>query len=293
MPNKVTVGVLLTCHNRRQLTLTCLESLVQQELDSSMELKIFLVDDKSSDGTADEVKKRYPFVDIIFGDGNLFWNRGMHLAFSRAASIGFDYYWWVNDDCIFYRNALKALLATYSHVNSIDVEGGHIVGGAMMDPDLAEYTYSGVRLYKSRIGRVTQVRVEPSESKIKELYALNGNCVLIPNNVKKIVGNIDPIFSHRFGDFDYCLRAKKRGCKIWLSPSALGVCKANGLEGTWKDPKLSVKSRVDNLFSNRSYPVKDYLIYTWRHRGFWWLASFLSPYVKLTMNILISIIRLR
>ena len=103
------VAVLLTCHNRKFQTLQCLESLfLQQRLNVDFRIEVFLVDDASTDGTAYETRIQYPEVNIIQGNGNLYWNRGMRLAWETAASKNkYDYYLWLNDDTFLKPNAIN------------------------------------------------------------------------------------------------------------------------------------------------------------------------------------------
>lgn len=80
MKEKKTV-VLITSYNCREKTLACLSSLFAALPNG----EVFLVDDASTDGIADAVNEKFPQVNIIHGSGNLFWNRGMHLAWQNAA----------------------------------------------------------------------------------------------------------------------------------------------------------------------------------------------------------------
>ncbi len=95
-----TIAVLLTCHNRRDKTIQCVTALYEQAgLEESYSIDVFLVDDASNDGTGEAVKNEFPQVYIIQGNGNLYWNRGMHLAWETAADAqDFDCYLWLNDD---------------------------------------------------------------------------------------------------------------------------------------------------------------------------------------------------
>ena len=68
------IATLLTCHNRVAKTIACLSSLQAINFNSD----IYLVDDGSEDGTSKIVNKLYPNVNIILGNGDLFWNRGMY-----------------------------------------------------------------------------------------------------------------------------------------------------------------------------------------------------------------------
>ena len=77
-------------------------------VDLSFSIEVFLVDDCSTDGTSTALQIQYPSIKIIQGDGNLYWNRGMHLAWkTAAASKEFDYFLWLNDDTLLEKNAFK------------------------------------------------------------------------------------------------------------------------------------------------------------------------------------------
>src|SRR4028118_1511310 len=106
------IAVLMTCHNRKLKTLLTLESLFRQTLTSEIALSVYLVDDGSTDGTSEEVQQKYPQVKLFSGDGNLFWNGGMRIAFSEAMKDEPDYYLWLNDDTVLAPEALNTLLTT-------------------------------------------------------------------------------------------------------------------------------------------------------------------------------------
>jgi GT2 family glycosyltransferase len=114
------IAVLLTCHNRKEKTLQCLDALyAQQGLEEYFTIEVYLVDDASTDGTAAAITASFPNVHIIQGDGNLYWNRGMHLAWNTASKArDFDYYLWLNDDTFLEKNALEIVLSM-THSNSM------------------------------------------------------------------------------------------------------------------------------------------------------------------------------
>ena len=81
MINKnISIATIITCHNRKEKTLTCLENLMNQEAVGGIDLKVYLVDDGSTDGTGDMVKQSFPHVNMLQGDGTLYWNGGMRFA---------------------------------------------------------------------------------------------------------------------------------------------------------------------------------------------------------------------
>ena len=69
-----TIAVLMTCHNRKDKTLASLDSLFQQKMPADFRLEVYLVDDASTDGTAEAVTQKYPEVKVVEGNGSLFLN---------------------------------------------------------------------------------------------------------------------------------------------------------------------------------------------------------------------------
>ncbi|MFC1773654.1 glycosyltransferase family 2 protein [Pseudomonadota bacterium] len=277
-----TLAVITACHNRREQTLACLDALSEQSVAAKIAVEAYLMDDGSTDGTPEAVRDRFPDVHILHGDGSLFWNRGMYTAFAAAIDKGFDFYLWLNDDSHLYHDALEVLLTTHTKL----VAEGHgcaIIGSAMQDPATKKFTYGGVKRHKSRWGRVKLERIAPGNEPA-QCDASNGNCVLIPADVVSKVGNLDPVYLHRWGDHDYCFRALKYGCSVWLAPGYLGTCKDNPIEGTWEDISLPMMDRIRRLNSPRGLDLHDYAIYMKRHRGPWWPAHLIWPYLKIILQ---------
>jgi GT2 family glycosyltransferase len=196
------IAVLITCHNRKEKTLSCLQALFnQKDLGKEFILDVFLVDDGSTDGTSELITTQFPEVNIIQGTGNLYWNRGMHLAWQTAADTkDFDYYLWLNDDTFLVENAFEVLLKEkFPHA---------IVCGSTKSKVNNIATY-GVYVTKPKTLLIPN-------GKFKEGDYCNGNCVLIPRSIFNKIGNLDPFFQHALGDFDYSLRARKKEYNIIL-----------------------------------------------------------------------------
>jgi GT2 family glycosyltransferase len=218
------IAALLTSHNRRDMTVTCIERLNEQE-GTDAEVRIFLLDAASSDGTAEAVSARFDGVTVLRGRADHFWNRGMHAAFAHAMSQGrFDFYLWVNDDTVLDDDALAHLLTTHERLDRAHPEPMIIVG-ATRDPETGDISYGGMR--RSDDGSPLRFeRVPPSETPVRA-DTMNGNFVLISSDVVERVGNLDPTFFHGLGDFDYGLRASDAGCSIWVAPGTIGTCRPN------------------------------------------------------------------
>ena len=273
------IGVVMASHNRKDMTIECLRRLYSQEgKDNEFRLSVYLTDDGSTDGTAEAVEREFPEVHMLKGDGTLFWNGGMHLAFSEAMREIPDYYLWLNDDTFLDPCACKLLLSDYEKV-STDGFRRHIIIGTTKDPNSVHITYGGY-IRRSIWHPFRYQALLPGNSP-KPCDAMNGNCVLIAREVVELVGNLDPVFTHFNGDFDYALRARKLGCSIWVSTGYVGICECDGLlGGSWRDGTLPLRKRWAAIMSQKDQPMRERMIYVRRHGGLLWPIIFCFPYLK-------------
>jgi GT2 family glycosyltransferase len=255
------IAVLMTCHNRKAKTLHCLDLLFNQKgLGDVFTLKVYLVDDGSKDGTGAEVKERYPEIEVIEGNGNLYWNRGMYMAWEAAAKqhASIDYYLWLNDDTDIYNDAILKVLA------ASDVTGKQAIICGCIESAInkGELTYGGgVLRHGKRIMNYPNQEVMPCD-------IIHGNCVLVPSHVYNAIGNLDWKFTHAIGDHDYGLRAKKAGILCYTTGDFIGTCEKNDGSPKWRMPQIKFKDRVKNLYSPLSYsPPNEFFVYERRHFG--------------------------
>ena len=238
------IAVLLTVFNRKDKTLQCLMNLFKQEIPQGYSLDVYLTNDGCTDGTPEVVKARFPQVKVIDGDGNLFWNRGMWTAWEIASKDrDYDYYLWLNDDTTLYPYALKSLLET-----SEKKENRAIIVGACQDTATqSKITYGG---------RIENRLVIPNGYDAK-VSCFNGNIVLVPQSVFKILGNLDYYYTHSKGDFDYSVRAIKAGVKMYQVGIPLGACDVHPCLDKWCDPKIPFKQRWKMLHKPNGMPPKE------------------------------------
>ena len=274
-----TIAVLLTCHNRVAKTLECLSHLFNQSIYGDMNLKVYLVDDGSTDGTGTIVKEKYPKINVIYGNGDLFWNRGMHRAFGEALKVGFDFYLWLNDDTLLYPNALSTLLEAH-----LDLVGrgrtASIIVASTRDSVTGEFTYGGL-ITAGKLFNPLQLRLQPPRTEAVSCDTMCGNCVLIPKQVTDVIGNIDPTYLHRYGDVDYGLRARAAHCDLWIAPGYLADCQENPNADRHQDQKLSFRERLDELHGLKGLGKGDWFRFVRTHGGPLWIGVWVLPYLRL------------
>ncbi len=277
LPNKTTVCALLTCFNRREKTLECLRALAASTGLSAAALSAVLVDDGSTDGTAEAVRREFPWVQVLRSADNLFWCRGMHLAFDHAMRTGFDFYLWLNDDTVLQPDAVARLLRCEAALR-VAAGGPVIVVGSTVDAATGGVSYGGERR-PSRLRPLHVVRVNPGPVP-QRCDSMTGNIVLVAAAVAARVGNLEARFEHSMGDTDYALRAQRCGVQVWVGEGVHGTCSDNPQRNTWCDKSLPLAARWRDMNTRKGLPWRSWLTLTRRHAGVLWPLHFALPYLK-------------
>lgn len=224
------VAVLLTCFNRKEKTIQCLEQLLHLNKD----VDIYLVDDNSTDGTYGVVAEQFPYIKLIKGNGNLFWNRGMHLAWTEAAKKDYDFYLWLNDDVILHLICFQEL---FECVKITDNKA--IIAGIIESVDNKITLYGGTDKNKKLI--------QPN-GKLNPITNLNGNVVLVTKYVFNKVGIFDPFYHHDLGDVDYGLRAQKVNIGVFTTRIPIASGEKNSICRE-RQNKTTLTKRFKKLYS--------------------------------------------
>ena len=252
------VAILLTVFNRREKTLKCLDICYRQidamKSEGIYDFHIYMVDDGSSDGTSDAVRESFPQTSIIRGNGGLYWNQGMRLAWDTAVLQSPDFYIWINDDTFLEQNALGTLMETSNFLKH-----KAIVVGTAEDSE-GRLSYGG----RTRYGKL----VTPDPTIPVPCWTFNGNLVLIPAYVYRILGNLDEHYQHSFGDFDYGARAAAANIVRVVAPGVLCKCSRDTGVPKWRDRNYPLRNRIASLHSPKGRPPKEQFLYDVRSRGF-------------------------
>lgn len=273
MTAELKICAVLTVFNRREKTLRTLRSFFNQG--HGLDLSAVLMDDGSTDGTADAVQAEFDRVTVLTGNGALYWTRGMAKAFKTACSLGVDYYLWLNDDTVLYPDALTMLLADAA---SIGNPNGCIITGSARDPVTGLLSYGGVRA-NSKWHAGNFIRIEP-KAQIQPCDAMNGNVVLISATAARNTGPIDECFSHSMGDYDYGLRAVRAGVTLVSGHGFHAECPRNPWGCLWHE-SASVRERCSRVNTPKGLPMKEWAYFLKKHGGITWPLAWLATYRRI------------
>lgn len=252
---KYQIAILLTCHNRKNVTVRCLSRL--RQINSGVD--VYCVDDASTDGTADSIRDNFPNIVLIQGDGNLFWCRGMNLAWKTARlKKDYDFYVWLNDDLLLFENAFDELLEC-SKINNHRA----IIGGIIQGIESGKAIYGGFN---------ENHQILCPNGLMQNIHNLNGNFVIIPKYVFNKLGFFDDYYHHDIGDVDYGLMAKESGIPVLTSRCFIGSTEEN-LKGSGlriRKENVNILKRFKKLYSPLGCnPFIDFHFMK-KHKGIVW-----------------------
>lgn len=296
---KYNIAVILTCFNRREKTLSCLNGLyLAQEKynDADIALGVYLTDDGCSDGTAQAVKNRFSDKDITIlqGDGNLFWAGGMRLAWNAALKEDrkWDFFLLLNDDTTPMENMFHELFNAHSFsLKEKGVPG--VYSGVTTDiADKTIITYGGAVWVNKFLG--TDRRVLPNGIP-QEVDKTNANILFVAGEVVDKIGIFYSGYHHGAADYDYSIQAKKAGFSALITAAPCGVCERD--HRNWGDERKKILnmsySQRKAYFANPRHSSHDVLIFKKRNTPLRyplvWIGRFLNekcPHIYYLMDII-------
>lgn len=273
------IAVILPVHNRKDVTLKCLNTLHGFRSDK-YHLHFVVVDDGSMDGTEDAIKESFPEVVIVKGDGNLWWAGGVNRGFEYVQKhVACNFILLMNDDSNFNQNTLHILYDYLSKISNVCAsaialnEGtnkiycaGHAMNGKF---------FNCLPLYQGCEMNNTMLEVIECDS-------LSSRFVLMPFEIINKVGLFDnKKFPHAYSDIDYFLRAKARGYTNVVLSKSIVTTSINASYMRYSFANMGRIQYIKSFFSNRyGNNLKTMVMSSIMHR------DILNGMLLLTKNIL-------
>lgn len=259
------IAVLITCFNRKEKTIKCIQALKQQLDVTDIEYDIHLTDDGCTDGTADAVLEECPQATIYKG-GNLYWAGGMRLCWNGAIRKGgYDYYLLLNDDTF----VNEYFIPDFLECHNIE-KGNAIICGNTCDPLTREDTYVFVRLISVFPYRI--IKVGPTGRPEYKGFC-GANIMFVSDKIVRKQGTIPSIYVHSIADNDICLRAMRNGFNVVGSSHYCGYCEADHKAPTTSELRaMTMKERWNFTWAPKGMAFKQWLyfqctFFPWRVPG--------------------------
>lgn len=238
------VEIVMPVFNRRELTLQCLQSLSRIDR-IGLEVHIIVVDDASTDGTAEAVRDRFPDVEVLTTEGDLWYTAGTNRGIEAALKHDPDYVLCCNDDSIFDENSVRFM------VDCADKYHHSVVGAVLLDWDAPHKVRQVSPKWQLKGGGYRHWRkqtVWTIPQKPWEVDVIVGNCVLYPAAAIREAGLMDHKRLIQYGDAEYTPRMKRMGWRLLIEPRARIFCEPNVPPARIRH--MSMAERLSSLFKN-------------------------------------------
>jgi GT2 family glycosyltransferase len=178
-----------------------------------------VVDNASTDGSEDFLKKNFPEVEIIQSGANLGFAGGNNVGIRHALEMGADYVWLLNNDTIVDPHALTPLVEEMEREASFGIAGSKIYYYA----DPARIWSAGGAWQKGRL-RVRQrganQRDDGRYDEVCEVGSVSGCSMLVRCSAIQKIGLMKEDFFLYWEDTEWCARAREKGYKVIFVPAS-------------------------------------------------------------------------
>jgi len=219
---KPTVDVAIVSYNTRELLEACLQSLFDHSPDS-VELQVSVFDNASGDGTAAEVRRRFPTVRLVESSQNIFYGPANNALVSTSTA---DFVLFLNPDTALDQDILTPLVqtleahpdVTLAYTRILD-PNGHDQVASHTFPNLVFEVALALRgtAFARRLARwwsvehvVAQARQEPAPNEPVEMTFVLSTCAMMRRVDALAFGPFDARFPMYDVDLDLCRR-------LWLA----------------------------------------------------------------------------
>lgn len=245
--NKKIVSVVIPNWNGSDVITECIDSIKNQNLKP---LEVIVVDNGSTDGSVEIIKKQFPEVKLISLEKNIGFAGAVNKGIKAAKG---DYVFLLNNDATLEKNCLEELIKT-AQTNKSDITQCTILtnGGKLIDSVGDEYSIWGLPY--------PGMRNQPSDKapkKDKEIFSASGGASLYKKSLFNEIGYFDEDFFAYYEDVDISIRAHMQNKKIFLSTKAIVHHKMNytakKLPGFSRE--MAIKNSLYLYWKNIPFPL--------------------------------------
>lgn len=253
-PQPVSVVVVVVNFNGGALLSQCLGSLSRQLF---RDFRIVVVDNASTDGSADDLEKSFPDVSVIRSQTNLGFAAGNNLAIREAGEAPFIAL--LNPDAIAQQDWLYCLMKAAQEHHEFALFGSRMYADArhtILDGVGDAYHVSGLPW---RVGHGQQAQGRYLEH--HEIFAPCAAAALYRKEVFKVTGGFDEDFFCYVEDVDLGFRARLAGMRALYVADAVVEHAGSGIVGKHSDFQLYHGHRNLVWAYVRNMPLSLLLVY--------------------------------
>lgn len=242
------VSIIIPNWNGKDILKICLQSLTNLTYPN---YEIVVVDNASTDGSPEMVKKEFPDVKLIINKKNLVWAGGCNVGIKAARG---DLIALFNNDAIADPNWLSGLVNVIKSSSNIGMVGG--IEFCYEQSDVIDNTGMKIDPITGIVWRVNRGKRLTQLVGLEDIDFVSGVSPLLKRELIEKIGLFDENYPLYDEETDFCLNAKRAGYRFKIVPSAkvwhMGstTVKKLPLKGYYS------KSKSDFRFYFKNFPLK-------------------------------------
>jgi hypothetical protein len=275
MAEELDLTVSIVTYNRCDLLRSCLASVVSNTIGIGFE--VIVVDNASTDGSADMVAQEFPHVRLIGNRKNLGFAKPNNQAFAESRG---KYFLLLNSDTIVQPGALEAM------VQFMDAKSdAGVVGPRLLNPDgtnqasvfsrfpsvLTSVVINSLAFivldrlfplwnYPGRFVAAVEMSDQP-----QEVRHVIGACMMIRSHLYREMGMLDEQFFIFREETDLCKKIRDAGWKIYYLPAAKVIHYGAGGPAAWhptQPSRIGLAVESEWLYHSKHYgaPAANWLV---------------------------------
>ena len=204
------LSVILVSYNTREMTLDCLRTLGAAL--AAVEAEIWVVDNASTDGSADAIAAQFPDVELIVSAHNLGFGPANNLAMKRARGA---YFLLLNTDAFPQGDAVAQMVSYLDAHARVGAVGPRLRNGDGSHQESVHQVITPGHSWRNIAGLSRLNKTPPHQTGcVADDCFLKGACLLVRREVWEQVGGFDERFFFYWEDADWCQRIANRGWEL-------------------------------------------------------------------------------
>ena len=218
--HSVQLSIIIVNWNTKERLANCLRSVFATV--QALDFEVVVLDNASTDGSANMVRELFPQVRLIEGRENLGFARGNNVALKHAVG---DFVLLLNPDTVVQESAIDRLIAALQACPSLGAVGAQLLNA---DGSLQQSweQFPSLWLEWPVIRSLSQRRPTPVQTEYGEPGSLldvdwaTGACLMIRRQALEQVGALDESYWLYTEETDWCFRARRCGWSVGVVTDA-------------------------------------------------------------------------
>lgn len=212
------VLVVIVTYNAVNWADKCFRSLRE----SSVPVSVIVIDNGSSDGTQDFIKKSYPEIELYQNSENQGFGKANNIGLQKALNEGYDFVYLLNQDAWIYPDTIEKLISVYKSNSEYGV-----LSPMQMEANMHYLDNNFAFNVLGNSNNISSSLISDMFTKnLKDVYSVNFVMAahwLITRECLLKVGGFSPTFYHYGEDDNFLNRVRYWNLKVGIVPSAVAV----------------------------------------------------------------------